>query len=103
MQAANHRDRESALSVQDLGDPGARADDVFQVSSRKALLLHAELDGLDRVGRIHRIMLGLVRIDEGRKHIQPIALRSAGPLAPKALDFFERRLVVALRADRFYL
>jgi hypothetical protein len=53
---------------------GARANDLFQVSSREALLLHTELDGLDRIGRIHRIMLNLVRIDEGREHIQPVAL-----------------------------
>jgi putative transcriptional regulator len=31
MQTADHRDREPALSVQELGDPGARADDRFQV------------------------------------------------------------------------
>jgi len=39
MQAADHRDRESPLPVQDLGDPGARADDLFQIPSREPLLL----------------------------------------------------------------
>ena len=76
MQATDHRDREPALSVQDLGDPSARADDLFQILSREPLLLHTELDRLDRIGRVHRVVLRLVRIDEGREHIQPIAFRS---------------------------
>ena len=42
VRAADYRDRQSALSVQNL----------FVVSSREPLLLHAELDGLDRIGRI---------------------------------------------------
>jgi hypothetical protein len=58
-------------------------------------MLHAARDGLDRVGRIHRIMRGLVRIDEGRKHIQPIALSSTRIFAPQSRSIsFEGRLVV---------
>ena len=70
MQATHHSDRESAPPVQDLGDTGARADDLFQVPPREALLLHAQLDRLDRVGRIHRIVLSRASIGEGREHIK---------------------------------
>ena len=56
MQAADHRDRESSLPIQDLGDSGARANDLFQVSSREALLLHTELDL--SVKRLQSVPLG---------------------------------------------
>jgi hypothetical protein len=42
VQATDNRDREPTLSVQNLGDPGARADDLFQIPSRQPLLLYAE-------------------------------------------------------------
>ena len=55
MQATDHGDREPALPVQDLGDPGARSDNLFQILSRKPLLLHPGLDSLDGIRRVDRI------------------------------------------------
>ena len=50
VQAADHADRKAALAVQDFGNPRSRADQWLQVLPRKALLLHAKLDRLDRIG-----------------------------------------------------
>src|SRR4029453_377701 len=49
VQTANHFNRQVALSIQDLRDAGARPDQRFEVLAAQALLLHAKLDGLDRV------------------------------------------------------
>jgi hypothetical protein len=43
---------DAAPAVQDFRDPGSRADDAFEVLSGETLLLHAERDRFDRVGRI---------------------------------------------------
>jgi hypothetical protein len=60
VQATDHCNRQSTLSVEDLGDPGARADYPFQVSSREPLLLHTKFDRLDRIGRIHGMVFCLI-------------------------------------------
>jgi len=70
---------------------------------RKPLLLHAELDRLDRVGRIDRIVLRLVGVDQRREHVEAVAFARARFGSPQALDLLERVLVVGLRADRLYL
>jgi hypothetical protein len=46
----NHADRPRFLFA-NLGDASAVADDLLQISSREALLLHAEFDRLDRIRR----------------------------------------------------
>ena len=52
VQAANHRDRQIAFAVQDLGDACARSDQRLQVFPGQALLFHSEPDGFDRIRRI---------------------------------------------------
>ena len=84
MQAADHRDRQSALSVHDLGDAGACADDLLQVSPGQSLLLHPEFDRLDRIRRIHRIVFCFIGIDQGREHVQSIAVARSGLRTPEA-------------------
>jgi hypothetical protein len=74
--------RSSALSTQNLGDAGACANDLLQVPSREPLLLHAELNGLNGVRRVHRMVLRFIGVDEGRKHIQAVTVggsRLRGP------------------------
>jgi hypothetical protein len=57
--------------------PGPRAEHFLQVFARQTLLLHPELDRLDRVGRVHGIVLGLVGIDQRRQHVDPVTLGRA--------------------------
>jgi hypothetical protein len=78
MQTPDHPHRQSSFSVQNLGDARTRANDLLQVPSGEPLLLHAEFDRLDRIGRVHRIVLSFIGIDERCKHIQSVAItRSA--------------------------
>jgi hypothetical protein len=90
MQASDHANRQAALAVQNLRHARSRSDERFEVLAGEALLLHAELDRLDRIGRVHRIMLGLIGIDQRRQHIETVALRRAAGRTPKTLDLGQR-------------
>jgi hypothetical protein len=95
MQASDHANRQAALAVQNLRNARSRSDERFQVLTREALLLHAGLDRVDRIGRLHRIMLGLIGIDQRCEHIETVALRRAALRTPKTLDI-RQGLLVAL-------
>jgi hypothetical protein len=59
--AVDHCDRQLAFSTQNLRNPGARTDDLFQISVRESLLLHAVIDRLNGIGWVHWMVLRLVR------------------------------------------
>ena len=82
MQAPDHRDRKIAFAIEHLGDAGARTDNRLEIASSQPLLLHAKLDRLDRIGRIHRFMFALIGVNQGRQHIEPVAVGRAGVAAP---------------------
>ncbi len=73
MEAAYHADGEAPSAIQDLRDARTRTDEGFEILSRESLLLHAKFDRLDRIRWIHGEVLGLIGLDEGCKHIEPIA------------------------------
>src|SRR6266403_2563932 len=56
MQTADHIDRQAAFSVHDFRDACACSNQRFEIFPGQAKLLHPELDGFDRVGRIHWIV-----------------------------------------------
>ena len=74
MQLADHRQAERPPLRQYLGHAPAPADELADVRSLQPALLHDELDQRDRVRRLDRVMLGLIGFDEGRKHIEAVAV-----------------------------
>src|SRR4030088_1298326 len=88
------------FAIEHLGDAIARSNYWFQILAGKALLLHAEADRVDRIWRIHRIMLGLIHLNQRCQYIESVALWRAALGAPQALDFGERRFMIRFRADR---
>src|SRR5690348_10089095 len=103
MQAADHCDRQSALSVHDLGNASAGADDLLQVSPGQSLLLHPKLDRFDRIRRIHRMVFCLIGIDKSREDVQSVAVARSSLRTPEAFELLERSLVIPLRPDWSYL
>lgn len=99
-QSSDHGNRKPALSSEDLGDSCPCPDDLLEILSGQPPLFHPELDGLDRIGWIHRGMLNLIDFDQGCEHIQTIAVRRTGLGASKPLDLAKRRHVVPFRPDR---
>ena len=73
---------------------GPCPDDRFKVLPRKTLLLHAELDRLNRIGWVHWIVLRLIGIEQRCQHIEAIALGCSAPGAPQAFDLGAGLLVV---------
>lgn len=73
---------------------------MWQTISGSSGCLTEYLDSLDGIGRVDRIMLGLIGLNEGYEYIQPIAFRRTRLRAPQALDLRERGLAITLRADR---
>jgi hypothetical protein len=63
------------------------------------LLLHAEFDRLDRIGRVHGIVLRLIGVDQGRQNIETIALKRLRFGSPQLLDLGERGFVVLVGTD----
>jgi hypothetical protein len=49
---------------------------------RQGLLIHAELDRLDRIGRVHGIVRRLIAIDQRRQDIQAITVWGSALRAP---------------------
>ena len=47
----------------------------------------------------NHVVLGLVGVDQGRKHIEPIALRRSGAGTLKPINLCEGSLVIRLAAD----
>ena len=70
MQCANHIDGQAALAIEHFRDASPGPKDLFQVLACQPLLFHPKFDRLDRVRRIHRIVLGLVGFDESRKDVE---------------------------------
>src|SRR5947207_7418524 len=103
VQTSDHSYRESSLSVQDLGDAGAGADDLLQVAPGEALLIHTEFDRLDGIRRVHRIVLSLIGVDKRCEHIQSVAVARSRFCAPEALNLLERGFMIPLCPDRLYL
>ena len=75
-------------------------DDRLQISAREPLLLHAEFDRLDRVGRIDWVVIAFIGVDQDSKHIEPVSVWSARAGTPQPLDLHESRLVIRLASDR---
>jgi len=96
MQTPDHPHRQSSFSVQNLGDASARANDLLQVPPGKPLLLHTELDRLDGVGLVHRIVFSFIGIKEHCEHIETVAVARSCLRAPKALNLLERGLIISL-------
>jgi hypothetical protein len=76
MQALDHPQAQCSLAVQHLGDPATLADLRFEVARSEALLLHAELDRFQRVGRTEFVVPGLA-LDQRHQHVALVRLRSA--------------------------
>jgi hypothetical protein len=74
MQTPDHPHRQPSLSVQNLSDARACANDLLEVPTREPLLLHTKFDRLDGVRWVHRIVLSLIGIDERCEHIQSVAV-----------------------------
>src|ERR1700730_14770816 len=91
------------FAVKNLGYAGPCSDEFLQVSAREPLLVHTEFDCLNRIGRVHRIVLRLIGVDEGRKHIEPVAIARSRLSAPQAVDLLERSFIVPLRSNRLHL
>ena len=103
MQTPDHTDGQSAFAVEDLSDASPRADEFLQVPPCEFLLRHPEFDRLNWIRWIHWIVLRLIGIDEGRKHIEPVAIARSCLRAPQPTDLLERRFMVPLRTDRLHL
>ena len=48
-------------------------------------MFHTELDRLDGIGRVHRVVLRLVGVDQRRQDIEPVALGRTAGGAPQAV------------------
>src|SRR5216684_5229920 len=103
MQTPDHPDRQSSLSVQNLGDASTRTNDLLQVPPGEPLLLHTEFDRLDGVRWVHRIVFSLIGIDERCEHIETVAVARSRLRAPEALNLLERGFIIPLCPDRLYL
>src|SRR5450830_769423 len=97
---AYHLQRKRAYAVQHRRDPGARADVRFQVFSRHPARFHDMLQEVDRIGRLDRVVLALVRFHQKREHFKPICRGRAAGRLPEHFDFPERGLMPALGSDR---
>jgi len=49
MNSTDHIERQSALSIEDLGHAMTRTDERFQILSFKPLLFHPKKDGIHRI------------------------------------------------------
>src|ERR1700730_4416763 len=99
MQAPDHADRKAALALQPFRPPRPRANPRLQILAAEALLLHPKLDRLDRIGRVDRIVLSFVGVDERGQHAGAVSFRRPRLGSPKALECDKSLLVVCRRAD----
>ncbi|MNE96092.1 hypothetical protein D3C80_1942570 [compost metagenome] len=65
-------------------------------------MLHAELDGIDRVGKIHREVFGFVGFHQSQHDFEAVTFRGArlGLIVEKRRERLERRAVVLIVANR---
>src|ERR1700736_1791892 len=84
---------------------GARSSNPKPSCSRRlrTLSLDRLVGAADGVRWVHRIVLGLIGIDECCEHIETVAVARSRLRAPEALDLFECGLIIPLRPDRLYL
>ena len=76
--ATNHGQGQRTASCHHFRDARAASNEGFEVLSREPLLLHAKLDGGNRIGCIDTMMLRFVGINKSRKDIQFLPLRRVG-------------------------
>src|SRR5216683_7480718 len=98
-EAPNHRQRQRAPAAEYLGNAALAADRRDQVDLLQPGLLHAELDGLDRVGQGHRMMLALIGLDEGGQNLEPVTLGRSRRRVKKSIDLAERQIIVGFGLD----
>jgi len=110
VQAPDHVERERAATVEYLRYPAAAAENQFKIAPGQPLLLHAELDGVDRIGRIDGIVRLLVSADEQQQDLAPIriarTLRRLLVVDDQPIDFSQGRIVVCFglyRSDRSHV
>src|ERR1700722_927351 len=99
MKSPDHFERERALSTQYLVHAVAIADEGNEVARLQPILIHMVLDRLDRVWKIHWIMLPLPRLHQGDERVEAITLRRVAFRDHQALDLFEDLAVIALALD----
>ena len=78
VQFPDHRHGEFSLAIEHLINPVAPPDHGLQVFRFEPLLIHAELDGLYRIGQINRMVLDLVGFNERKQNFKAVAVGSAG-------------------------
>jgi hypothetical protein len=103
VQAADHVDRQASAAIEHFGDAGPGAENALQILSREPLLLDPELDRLDRIRWVDRVMLALIGVDQGSQHIEPVTFRRARAGAPQPIDLCQGYIVVRFTADRLDL
>jgi hypothetical protein len=74
VQALHHPQAKRALAIQHLRDAPAWPDIGLQVFREQTLLIHAEFDGLHRIGRADGVMLVLVSLHQGHQHLPLVHL-----------------------------
>ncbi len=72
MQTLNHAKCQKPFPSQDFIDTISAAYDRNKVFNGKALLLHSELDGFNRIWKTHWIVITFVSFNERYKYLQPI-------------------------------
>lgn len=95
MQPPDYGQRQGSVPAKHLVNSRPAADDADQRLPIRALLLEAEFDRFDGIRRIDGKMRLLIRLDEGREHLQPISFRGAFVRPPGGA-----RLHAALRCGR---
>src|ERR1035437_195262 len=103
MECANHRQSQSSLSREDLGDLAATSDKRNKIPLTEALFLHAHLDRFDSIREADGKRTLLVLVDEQRQNFEFAGLDRAGNRTT-VHEFFEtvKSLLVIFRsADDF--
>ena len=100
MPALDHAQAQASLAIKHFGHAAARPDERLEVTRGQALLLHAELDGLDGVGRAEVAVLVLVGLDERHQHVTLVRLRSLLLGLEYGLEPAEHRPQVVVVSDR---
>jgi hypothetical protein len=96
---SHHRQRQPALAVHHLRHPRPAPNHRLQILPRQPLLLHPKFNRRDRIGRIHRKVLFLIRIHQRRKHIEFVAFNASGPRSHQLLDPLDRGNMVSPRLN----
>ncbi len=100
MQCSHHSNRQGALTTQDFGHSRARAQDCLKMLTGESQLLQAKPDGLDRIGRRHRMMGPLIVGYQECEKLQAVILPGSGRGLKQPLNFMQRRCQILLAAQR---